>query len=106
MSGASTVDSHAWSWSSTICGPDANDEPSGESSAAQMYAGAADWPEFDFQYRYGAPFASTKGWGSMDPPRSVWQMKGAEEVSMNGPVGTAEVAIEMHWAPVAVTSVA
>ena len=106
MSGPSTVDSHAWSWVSTARGDDASDMPSGASSAAQREDGSDDWPAFDFQYRYSAPDPSTNGWGSMDPPRLVWQMSGAREVSMNGPVGSSAVATEMHCAPVAATSVA
>ena len=71
-----------------------------------MDAGTVDWPVFDFQYRYSEPLASTKGWGSIDPPRLVWQMNGAEELSMKGPVGSVAVANEMHSSPVAITSVA
>src|SRR5580692_7397602 len=106
MAGPSTVDSHGWSWVSTAWGDEARDMPSGESSAAQMKAACENWPAFDFQYRYGAPDPSTKGWGSMDPPRLCWQMNGADEVSTNGPVGSTAVAIEMHSAPVAATVVA
>ena len=106
MSGASTVDSQGWSWESTDCGDDASDKPSGESSAAQMVAGTVEAPEFDFQSRYTMPSASTNGWGSIDPPRPLWQMKGATELSVNGPVGCAEVAMEMHSSPVPTISVA
>ena len=106
MSGPSTVVSHAWSWASTAIGDDASAMPSGASSAAQMKAGCDDWPAFDFQYRYGAPDPSTKGWGSMDPPKLVWHINGTKDVSMNGPAGSAAVAIEMHCSPVAATSVA
>src|ERR1700681_1129545 len=106
MAGPSTVDSHPWSWPRPGGGDDDNDRPSGESNAAQMMAGTANSPEFDFQYRYAVPLMSTRAWGSMDPPRLSWQMTGAEEVSVNGPVGVFEVAIEMHSPPVDATSVA
>ncbi len=42
----------------------------------------------------------------MDPPRSVWQINGARELSTKGPVGPPAMAVEMHCPPVAATSVA
>ena len=81
------------------------DLPSGVSDCSQMLTGEpVALPSF-FQTRASWPGAGTTTVGSMSPPKAAWQTNGAEEVSVNGPVGPVENATPRHSRLVAASSV-
>jgi hypothetical protein len=58
-----------------------------------------------FHKRYAVPLDETNTLGSMAPPSSTGQMKGALELSLKGPAGLVAVALEIHAAAVSPVAV-
>ena len=107
MDGPSTIgSSHGWSARMSSPGWPCTDRPSGDSRSAQMRVGSPARVPSLFHTSQGVPSASTNGLGSIEPPRSSWQMKGPLDVSTNGPCGRRLTASEMHCLPVAACRVA
>src|SRR3954451_14587384 len=100
--GLSSVDCHVKccvSFAITSCTAPAIAVPDVDSGAAHTRLTSAVEPSLFFQCSHGCPLPSTKGCGSIDPPRSSWHTIGPPDESTNGPGCDDDVATVMPQCP-------
>jgi hypothetical protein len=77
--------------------PGKSDRPSAAIRCPQMWVSCPIELSSLFHSRYRFPDRGSRyRFGSIEPPFAVWQVRGPEEPSLNGPYAVAEVATEMH----------